>query len=56
MAYNKRKYEQNLDEKHQQLQKDLQELQVIETYLFDELKKVNGDKNAPESRKKYIKK
>ena len=34
--------------------KDLQELQVVETYLFDELKKANGDKNAPESRKKEI--
>ena len=54
MAYNKRKYEQNLDEKHQQLQHDLQELQVVETYLFDEPKKINGDKNAPESRKKEI--
>ena len=54
MAYNKNKYEESLDEKHQQLQKDLQELQVVETYLFDELKKANGDKNAPESRKKEI--
>ena len=41
-----------LDEKHQQLQKDLQQLQVVETYLFDELKKANGDKNAPESKKR----
>ncbi len=52
--YNRRRYEENLDEKHQKLQMDLQQLQVMETYLFDELRKVNSDKTASADRKKEI--
>lgn len=40
-TFNERKYQEDLNTKHQQLQRDLQELQVVETYLFDELRKVN---------------
>ena len=34
-------YNTALNAKHQKIQTDLQELQVIETYLFDELSKIN---------------
>lgn len=34
-------YNQELDVKHKKIQEELQELQVIETYLFDELSKIN---------------
>jgi len=34
-------YNTALNSKHQTIQKELQELQVIETYLFDELSKIN---------------
>lgn len=34
-------YNNALDQKHQKIQEDLKELQVIETYLFDELSKIN---------------
>ena len=40
-TFNEGKYQEDLNTKHQQLQSDLQELQVVETYLFDELRKVN---------------
>ena len=40
-TFNEGKYQEDLNTKHQQLQRDLQELQVVETYLFDELRKVN---------------
>ena len=49
-------YEDDLDSKHQKLQNDLQELQVIETYLFDELRSIDGSSQDSVSRKQEINK
>ena len=38
---NNNTYNNALDQKHKKIQEDLKELQVIETYLFDELAKIN---------------
>ena len=54
-TFDESRYQQDLNEKHSKLQRDLQELQVVETYLFDELRKVNQstDKDK-EARKEEI--
>ena len=51
-TFNERKYQEDLNTKHQQLQRDLQELQVVETYLFDELRKVNQSTDKDKSARK----
>jgi hypothetical protein len=52
-------YNNALDQKHKKIQEDLKELQVIETYLFDELSKINqsdATKTEQETQiKNYIK-
>lgn len=52
MAGDKEEYKGKLNEKHTEIQKDLKELQVVETYLFDELSKVNqGDSTRTDQQK-----
>jgi hypothetical protein len=51
-TFNESKYQEDLNTKHQQLQTDLQELQVVETYLFDELRKVNQSTDNDRDAKK----
>ena len=56
VVYDPVKYQEDLDTKHQQLQNDLQELQVVETYLFDELRNLNNSSQDSQSRKREINK
>lgn len=54
-TFDKSKYQEDLNEKHSKLQRDLQELQVVETYLFDELRKINQSTDQDkEARKEEI--
>ena len=52
MAGDNEEYNDALNRKHTKIQEDLKELQVVETYLFDELSKVNqGDSTRTDQQK-----
>ena len=52
---NNNKYNNALDQKHKKIQEDLKELQVIETYLFDELSKINQSEATKTEQETQIK-
>ena len=47
-------YRDSLATKHENIQKNLQELQVIETYLFDELNKIDPSQTSSRTRETSI--